>query len=69
MPAIRDVSWAATTAATGTTLVIPTPAYAQNDLLLAIFMADTAAGDYYYEVKLTSAGGIVTVANEAYKVL
>jgi hypothetical protein len=46
MPAIRDVSWAATSVATGTTLVIPTPAYAQNDLLLAIFMADTGTATW-----------------------
>ncbi len=31
--------------------------------------ADTAAGNYYYEVKLTVGGSTVTVANEAYTVL
>ncbi len=44
MPAVRDISWNATTAATGTTINIAMPAFAQNDLLLAIICADTGAG-------------------------
>jgi len=50
MPSIRDTSWATTTVATGTTLTIPTPTSAANDLLLAVFMADTTGGAW------TSAG-------------
>lgn len=42
MPAIRDQAWNATAVATGSTLAIPVPAYEVGDLLLAIFMADTA---------------------------
>lgn len=42
MPAIRDTTWNYTAAATGTTLSIPMPAYVVGDLLLAVFMSDTA---------------------------
>lgn len=46
MPAVRDISWNATALATGTTLSISLPAYAQNDLLLAIIVADTTGGTW-----------------------
>ncbi len=46
MPAIRDISWATTTVATGTTLTIPIPAYEQNDLLLAVITADTGTATW-----------------------
>lgn len=46
MPAIRSVSWNATTVATGTTLTIPLPTYAQNDLLIAIIESDTTGGTW-----------------------
>lgn len=42
MPGIRDYASNATTAATGTTLVIPVPTVVENDLLVAILVADTA---------------------------
>lgn len=41
MPAIRDFARAATTVATGTTLVLPVPNNVQGDLLVAIIAADT----------------------------
>lgn len=46
MPAIRDQSWNATSVATGTTLVLPVPAYVVGDLLLAVFMADTGTATW-----------------------
>ena len=50
MPAIRDSAWAATTVATGTTLVIPTPTSVLNDLLIAVIVSDVTGGAW------TSAG-------------
>lgn len=41
MPAIRDVTSTYATATTGLTLVIPVPAVAENDLLVATLIADT----------------------------
>lgn len=41
MPAIRDYSFQTTTVATGTTLIIPIPAYEVGDLLIALLVADT----------------------------
>lgn len=46
MPAIRDQSWNATSVATGTTLVLPVPAYEVGDLLLSVFMADTGTATW-----------------------
>lgn len=46
MPAIRGVSWNYTTSTTGTSITIPLPEYAQNDLLLAIIVADTGTGSW-----------------------
>ena len=44
MPAVRDWTWNYNSVATGTTISAPLPSYQQNDLLLAIFSADTTAG-------------------------
>ena len=44
MPAVRAVSWNYTRVANGTVLDIPVPASQENDLLLAIIMADTGTG-------------------------
>lgn len=41
MPAIKDIQWNYTTSTTGTTIAIPVPAYAANNLLVAIITADT----------------------------
>lgn len=46
MPAIRGYSWNQNATATNTTIVIPTPAYQQNDLLVAVICADTGAGTW-----------------------
>lgn len=41
MPRVRDVAWAQTTVATGTTLGLRVPSFQQNDLLLAAIVSDT----------------------------
>lgn len=41
MPAIKDIQWNFTTSTTGTTINIPVPAYAANNLLVVIITADT----------------------------
>lgn len=46
MPAIRDFSQAYTTSTSGTTILIPMPAYEQNDLLLALITADTGTATW-----------------------
>jgi hypothetical protein len=46
MPAVRAISWNATTVTSGTTLVIPMPESTLNDLLLAIIVADTGTGTW-----------------------
>ncbi len=46
MPAIRDFSQAYTTSTSGTTIVVPMPAYAQDDLLVAVLSADTGTGTW-----------------------
>lgn len=43
MPAIRDYSFNYTTVTTGSTIVLPIPDYAQNDLLLAFLSADDSS--------------------------
>lgn len=46
MPAVRDITWNYTTATSGTTIVVSTPAYVENDLLLAIITADTGTATW-----------------------
>jgi hypothetical protein len=46
MPAIRATSWNYTRVANGSVLDIPVPASLENDLLLAIIMADTGTGTW-----------------------
>lgn len=46
MPAVRDITWNYTTATTGTTIVIATPAVEVNDLMLAIITADTGTATW-----------------------
>ena len=46
MPAIRDFSQAYTTSTSGTTILVPMPAYEQNDLLVALLTADTGTGTW-----------------------
>ena len=46
MPAIRDYTTNYTTTTSGTTIAIDTPDYAQNDLLLAIIVADTGTATW-----------------------
>lgn len=46
MPAIRDITWNATTVATGTTLVIARPSVEVDDLMLAIITADTGTATW-----------------------
>lgn len=46
MPAIRDFSQAYTTSTSGTTILVPMPAYEQNDLLIAVLTADTGTATW-----------------------
>ncbi len=46
MPAIRDFSQAYTTSTSGTTILVPMPAYEQNDLLIALLTADTGTATW-----------------------
>lgn len=46
MPAVRDSAWNQNATSTATTIVIPTPSYAQDDLLIAIICADTGSGTW-----------------------
>lgn len=41
MPAVRDYAFNYTTSTTGTTIAVPMPSYAQNDLLVALLTQDT----------------------------
>ncbi|MBI5044642.1 MAG: hypothetical protein HZC02_01840 [Candidatus Levybacteria bacterium] len=46
MPAIRDFASNYTTVTTGTTIIIPVPAVVENDLMIAILVADTGTGTW-----------------------
>ncbi len=46
MPAVRDITWNATTVATGTTLAISRPSVEVDDLMLAIITADTGTATW-----------------------
>lgn len=46
MPFIRDFSQSYTTSTSGTTIVVPIPAYEAGDLLLAVLTADTGTGTW-----------------------
>lgn len=43
MPAVRDIAWSFESVTTDAGITVPMPAYAENDLLLALVQADTGA--------------------------
>lgn len=43
MPALRDISWAFESVTTDAGVTVPAPAYVENDILIAILMADTGS--------------------------
>ena len=56
MPAIKDIQWNYTTSTTGTTIAIPVPANALNDLLIAIITSDTYDATGGFTTSATSQG-------------
>jgi hypothetical protein len=56
MPAIKDIQWNYTTSQTGTTIAIPVPANALNDLLIVIITSDTYDATGGFTTSATSQG-------------